>query len=233
MFAMCEVGDCRYSTFLHIGAVDGAVAQLGERSVRNAEVRGSIPLGSTRRVCWGKRLALSKNKIKKGQRAVVYDLYVAIFDNSHDVDQCLEQAIAKDAELVNCLSHLTIFNRLADNKVGVDVVIVDEKQKLLRTNIREINADLLAMFLPKRASWTIVNTSHSYEYPETILNSRFSDYLKVMVPTGTSSMFFIPPVGAVAESFAEATKQRASIVMRTDMPAEDVETLRSSLQKTR
>ncbi len=26
----------------------GAVAQLGERSVRNAEVRGSIPLGSTR-----------------------------------------------------------------------------------------------------------------------------------------------------------------------------------------
>ena len=25
----------------------GAVAQLGERSVRNAEVRGSIPLGST------------------------------------------------------------------------------------------------------------------------------------------------------------------------------------------
>ncbi len=25
----------------------GAVAQLGERRVRNAEVRGSIPLGST------------------------------------------------------------------------------------------------------------------------------------------------------------------------------------------
>ena len=25
----------------------GAVAQMGERSVRNAEVRGSIPLGST------------------------------------------------------------------------------------------------------------------------------------------------------------------------------------------
>jgi hypothetical protein len=28
-------------------AADGAVAQLGERRVRNAEVRGSIPLGST------------------------------------------------------------------------------------------------------------------------------------------------------------------------------------------
>ena len=27
--------------------LEGAVAQLGERSVRNAEVRGSIPLGST------------------------------------------------------------------------------------------------------------------------------------------------------------------------------------------
>jgi hypothetical protein len=27
---------------------DGAVAQLGERRVRNAKVRGSIPLGSTR-----------------------------------------------------------------------------------------------------------------------------------------------------------------------------------------
>ena len=27
--------------------MEGAVAQLGERSVRNAEVRGSIPLGST------------------------------------------------------------------------------------------------------------------------------------------------------------------------------------------
>ena len=30
----------------------GAVAQLGERSVRNAEVRGSIPLGSTVRRLW-------------------------------------------------------------------------------------------------------------------------------------------------------------------------------------
>ena len=28
-------------------SVDGAVAQLGERDVRNVEVRGSIPLGST------------------------------------------------------------------------------------------------------------------------------------------------------------------------------------------
>src|SRR5690349_5889033 len=28
--------------------IPGAVAQLGERCVRNAEVRGSIPLGSTR-----------------------------------------------------------------------------------------------------------------------------------------------------------------------------------------
>ena len=28
--------------------VKGAVAQLGERSVRNAEVVGSIPIGSTR-----------------------------------------------------------------------------------------------------------------------------------------------------------------------------------------
>ena len=27
--------------------MDGAVAQLGERVVRNDEVRGSIPLGST------------------------------------------------------------------------------------------------------------------------------------------------------------------------------------------
>ena len=30
-----------------IGIADGAVAQLGERSVRIAEVRGSTPLGST------------------------------------------------------------------------------------------------------------------------------------------------------------------------------------------
>ena len=29
----------------------GAVAQLGERRVRNAEVRGSIPLGSTLKAC--------------------------------------------------------------------------------------------------------------------------------------------------------------------------------------
>ena len=29
---------------------NGAVAQMGERVVRNDEVRGSIPLGSTRRV---------------------------------------------------------------------------------------------------------------------------------------------------------------------------------------
>ena len=28
----------------------GPIAQLGERRVRNAEVRGSIPLGSTKRV---------------------------------------------------------------------------------------------------------------------------------------------------------------------------------------
>ena len=34
----------------------GAVAQLGERSVRNAEVRGSTPLGSTGR--WGGRPAV-------------------------------------------------------------------------------------------------------------------------------------------------------------------------------
>ena len=32
----------------YIAASLGAVAQLGERSVRNAEVRGSIPLGSTK-----------------------------------------------------------------------------------------------------------------------------------------------------------------------------------------
>ena len=31
-------------------AMNGAVAQLGERSVRNAEVEGSIPFGSTRKV---------------------------------------------------------------------------------------------------------------------------------------------------------------------------------------
>lgn len=30
--------------------LDGAVAQLGERRVRNAEVRGSNPLGSTTRL---------------------------------------------------------------------------------------------------------------------------------------------------------------------------------------
>ena len=30
-----------------VGVSQGAVAQLGERSVRNAEVRGSTPLGST------------------------------------------------------------------------------------------------------------------------------------------------------------------------------------------
>ena len=30
-----------------IRALTGAVAQLGERDVRNVEVRGSIPLGST------------------------------------------------------------------------------------------------------------------------------------------------------------------------------------------
>ena len=32
---------------------DGAVAQLGERHVRNVEVRGSIPLGSTNRSLLG------------------------------------------------------------------------------------------------------------------------------------------------------------------------------------
>src|SRR4051812_7646044 len=31
----------------HQGRMNGAVAQLGERRVRNAKVRGSIPLGST------------------------------------------------------------------------------------------------------------------------------------------------------------------------------------------
>src|SRR5882724_11839954 len=34
----------RFSALLHLG---GAVAQLGERLVRNEEVRGSTPLGST------------------------------------------------------------------------------------------------------------------------------------------------------------------------------------------
>ena len=32
-------------------ALNGAVAQMGERVVRNDEVRGSIPLGSTIPVC--------------------------------------------------------------------------------------------------------------------------------------------------------------------------------------
>ena len=31
---------------------DGAVAQLGERYVRNVEVRDSIPLGSTMAIVW-------------------------------------------------------------------------------------------------------------------------------------------------------------------------------------
>ena len=168
-----------------------------------------------------------------GQCAVVHDLHVAIFNNSHDVNDCLEQALTRYAELAGCLNHLTIFHRIANDKVGVDVVTVDEKQKLLRTKSREINADLLVMFLPKRASWTIVSASHSYEYPETILNSRFSDYLKVMVPAGTSSIFFMAPTKRIADSFTKAMQMAASIVMKTEMPAEDVEMLRSSLQKTR
>ena len=39
--------DVVFATRRHPGQV-GAVAQLGERRVRNAEVRGSIPLGSTK-----------------------------------------------------------------------------------------------------------------------------------------------------------------------------------------
>ena len=41
---------------------DGAVAQLGERRVRNAKVRGSIPLGSTKakNLCLLQRVARRK-----------------------------------------------------------------------------------------------------------------------------------------------------------------------------
>jgi hypothetical protein len=39
---------CNSEPFTVISAARGAVAQLGERSVRNAEVVGSIPIGSTR-----------------------------------------------------------------------------------------------------------------------------------------------------------------------------------------
>ena len=35
------------SIYYFINIIIGAVAQLGERSVRNAEVEGSIPFGST------------------------------------------------------------------------------------------------------------------------------------------------------------------------------------------
>ena len=35
--------------------VRGALAQLGERVVRNDEVRGSIPLGSTISLLWRRR----------------------------------------------------------------------------------------------------------------------------------------------------------------------------------
>ena len=41
----------RESTRVHFTFVSGAVAQLGERSVRNAEVVGSTPIGSTNPVC--------------------------------------------------------------------------------------------------------------------------------------------------------------------------------------
>ncbi len=37
----------RYITHAFCNGTDGGIAQLGERSVRNAEVRGSIPLAST------------------------------------------------------------------------------------------------------------------------------------------------------------------------------------------
>ena len=41
----------RESTRVHFAFVSGAVAQLGERSVRNAEVVGSTPIGSTNSTC--------------------------------------------------------------------------------------------------------------------------------------------------------------------------------------
>ena len=37
----------RFGTIRHIALCRGAVAQLGERVVRNDEVVGSIPIGST------------------------------------------------------------------------------------------------------------------------------------------------------------------------------------------
>ena len=43
---MCH-GGVQNSTRVHFASFIGAVAQLGERSVRNAEVVGSTPIGST------------------------------------------------------------------------------------------------------------------------------------------------------------------------------------------
>jgi hypothetical protein len=40
-------GDCWPPSFIHYDGRDGAIAQLGERVVRNDEVGGSIPPGST------------------------------------------------------------------------------------------------------------------------------------------------------------------------------------------
>ena len=42
----------------------GAVAQLGERRVRNAKVRGSIPLGSTNTTNWLQKIVFPANSIQ-------------------------------------------------------------------------------------------------------------------------------------------------------------------------
>ena len=46
---------------------DGAVAQLGERVVRNDEVRGSIPLGSTKELKRLKRIEILNHRTFYGR----------------------------------------------------------------------------------------------------------------------------------------------------------------------
>ena len=54
----------------------GAVAQLGERLVRNEEVSGSIPLSSTKK----QHLGSTYGRVRKGETLWVWPYYASNFD---------------------------------------------------------------------------------------------------------------------------------------------------------
>ncbi len=160
-------------------------------------------------------------------------LFVAIFDYASLAEDALQSALETRPDFVRALATVSLFDRTVDNTVIARMVQVDGAGKVADVNRKVLSEGLLKRLVPARADWAVVSSAFGDEFPETALNKEFCAFLEIMMLQRTCSIFFVPNDDDAAAHFVNSMRPTASIVLRTAMTPEELQTLRVSLVASR